>query len=95
MICYRYQTTHSCLYMLVCIFAAWLHLTCGVSWNITARVLKFSDIVLNAVNTVADTPSHPLGPSRPMASDHSNHSFLLPRDVRTAIRALYIESQII
>jgi len=86
-ICYRYQTTHSSLYMLVCIFAAWLHPTCGASWNTTVRVLKFIDIILNAVNTVADTPSHPLDPSCPMASDHS---FLLQRDVRTAIRALSI-----
>jgi len=81
--------------MLVCIFAAWLHLTCGVSWNTTALVLKFIDIVLNAVNTVADTPSHPLDASCLMASDQSNHSFLLLRNVHTAIRALSIESQII
>ena len=78
--------------MLVCIFAAWLHLTCGVSWNTTARVLKFFDIVLNTADTTADTPPHPLNFPRPMAS---NRSFLLPHDVCTAIRALSIEPQII
>ena len=40
--------------MLIYIFGVWLHLTYGVSWNTTAQVLKFIDVILNVVNTALD-----------------------------------------
>jgi len=84
------QTTHSLLYILGCIFAAWLHLACGISHTTTARILKFVETIID----VANTPSYSLNPSLPIISGHSNHSFSLPHNVHTVITTLSIGPQI-
>jgi len=68
------STAHLLLYILGCILAAWLHLTCRISCTTTARILKFVETIIN----VANTPSSLLNSSLPIISGHSNHSFSLP-----------------
>jgi len=84
------STAHLSLYILGCILAAWLHLTCRISYTITAQILKFVETIID----VANTPSSSLNPSLPIISGHSNHSFLLLHNVHTAIMTLSIQPQI-
>ena len=82
------QTAHSLLYILGCIFTAWLHLACGISCTTTAQILRFVETIVN----VANTPSYSLDLLLPIISGCSSHLFSLPHNVHTAITTLSIKS---
>ena len=81
------------LFIAICTLASWLHIACGLSRASTSRVLKFLGIIIRTAVGLRQILADPTTAAAPSATDLAGTAF--PRDVRSAMSALFIEPTII